>query len=115
MGQANHRRVHRCRRSRRERTQRDPIALALALEQLHEQIAILHGGAEVAKIIRHYNFRTHAVRMIYVEQAQAYDCVTDYIHTLVALLAANDREAVVAKITEHFEAKVDQVHSLVKK
>ena len=88
--------------------------LALTLEQLHEQIAILHGGAEVAKVIRNYNCRTHAVRMIYVEQTRAYDCVADYIRTLVALLVANDREAVVAKITEHFEAKVDQVHTLVK-
>ena len=95
-------------------TQRDPIVLALTLEQLHEQIAILHGGAEVAKVIRNYNCRTHAVRMIYVEQAQAYECVADYIRSLVALLAANDREAVAAKITEHFEAKVDQVHTLVK-
>ena len=95
-------------------TQRDPIALALALEQLHEQIAILHGGAEVAKVIRNYNCRTHAVRMIYVEQQQAYECVADYIRIFAALLAANDREAVVAKIKEHFEAKMDQVHTLVK-
>ena len=93
---------------------RDPIALALTLEQLHEQIGMLHGGAEVAKVIRNYNCRTHAVRMIYVEQPQAYECVADYIRSLVALLAANDREAVAAKITEHFEAKVEQVQTLVK-
>ena len=93
---------------------RDPTALVLALEQLHEQIAIMYGGAEAAKVIRSYNFRTHAVRKIYVDQTQTFESVSDYVRTLVALLEADERDTVVSKLTQHFEAKVAQVHMLVK-
>jgi len=74
----------------------------------------MYGGAEAAKVIRNYNCRTHAVRKIYVDQTQTFESVSDYVRTLVALLEADERDTVVSKLTQHFEAKAAQVHTLVK-
>jgi DNA-binding GntR family transcriptional regulator len=96
-------------------TQSDrPAALALAIEQLHEQIAVVGGNAQMAKVIRNYNCRTHAVRLIYVEQAENAESMVAYIRTMINLLELDDREALVAELERNFDTKIAHAPKLIK-
>jgi len=89
-------------------------ALALAVEQLHEQIAMAGGNAQMAKIIRNYNCRTHAVRLIYVERFEDLQSSADYVRTLTALLQLNARETIIARLKQYFDTKMARAPELIK-
>jgi DNA-binding GntR family transcriptional regulator len=89
-------------------------ALAFAVEQLHEQIAMVRGNAEMAKVIRNYNCRTHAVRLIYLGQFENLESSTDYVRTLTTRLPLNDQETIIERLQQHFNAKMARVPELIK-
>lgn len=91
-----------------------PTALALATEQLHEQIAMMNGNAQMAKVIRNYNCRTHAVRLIYTAQVENAVSMVAYIRRMITLLELDDREALVAGLKQAFDAKIAHAPELVK-
>ena len=87
---------------------------AQALELLNEQIVGLSGSNEMLRAIRGYNDRTSVVRLIYVEQVEQVESASDYVHTMIDLLEAGDRQATAARLQQRFEAKMVQVPRLVK-
>jgi DNA-binding GntR family transcriptional regulator len=96
-------------------TQSDRTAAPVfAVEQLHEQLAMVGGNAQMAKMIRNYNCRTHAVRLIYIEQFENVESSVDYVRTLTAHLQLNNREASIARLKKYFDAKMAHVPELVK-
>jgi DNA-binding GntR family transcriptional regulator len=90
------------------------VALALGVEQLHEQIAMAVGNAQMAKVIRNYNCRTHAVRLIYVDQFEGLESSADYLRTLTTLLRLNAGETIIARLKQYFDAKIARAPELIK-
>jgi DNA-binding GntR family transcriptional regulator len=90
------------------------IACALAIERLYEQLTMMSENVQMLKVIRNYNERTHAVRLIHVEQIETVESITGYIFKLLKLLKTNDREAVATKLQQRFDAKVTRLPQLIK-
>ena len=89
-------------------------ALALGIEQLHEQIAVMNGNAQMARVIQNYNCRTHAVRLVYAAQVENAESMLAYIRAMTTLLEFGDREASLAELKRNFDAKIAHAPDLVK-
>jgi DNA-binding GntR family transcriptional regulator len=90
------------------------IAATRAIEQLYEKIAALSGIGEMSKVIRNYSDRTRAVRLVYVEQIEQVESTTAFVLMIADLLEANDREKIVPRLQQRFEAKTSHLPRLVK-
>jgi DNA-binding GntR family transcriptional regulator len=89
-------------------------SLALAVEQLHEKIAMVKGNAQIAKVIRNYNCRTHAVRLVHVGQVENVESIVEYISSMTTLLEIDDREGIIRELRRHFDAKMTLAPKLIK-
>jgi DNA-binding GntR family transcriptional regulator len=89
-------------------------ACAQAVESLYEEMTMMSRNAEMLKIIRNFNNRTHAVRMIRVELFDGAESTIDYVGSLATLLKAEQREHALAKLERRFETTLAELPRLIK-
>ncbi len=96
------------------RTRQSAEAAARAVEQLYQRIVLASENAQMLQAIQNYNYRVHAVLLIFVEQLETPELTFDYVRAVTDLLAAGDRDAVQRMLRQWFDRKAACFSRLIK-
>lgn len=91
-----------------------PGACAAFVEMLFERVVMLSSNAEMLKIIRNFNDRSHFVRVLDFENEPLRQAVGGQIVELVQCLEGNKREHAIAIIETLFAGKLERLPELMK-
>lgn len=87
---------------------------AMFIEQLFERIALLAGNKEMLRIIRNFNDRTHALRIVDLREAANVRLIAADVFALIDALVAGDVEEAIANLERQTAQKVQRLPELVR-
>src|SRR5262249_8081502 len=91
-----------------------PRACAAFVESLFERVVMLSSNAEMLKIIRNFNDRSHFIRVLDFESETLRQAICGQIVELVQCLEGNKRERAIAIIETLFAGKLERLPELMK-
>lgn len=87
---------------------------AMFIEQLFERVAQLSSNKEMLRIIRNFNDRTHAVRIVDLGEATNVRVIAADIFALIDALFGGDTDMAVATLERQFTLTMQRLPELVK-
>ena len=86
---------------------------AMFIEQLYERIASLAGNKEMLRIIRNFNDRTHALRIIDLREGPSVRMIAADVFALIDALVGGDVETAVANLERQTAQQIERLPGLV--
>ena len=87
---------------------------AMFIEQLFERITSLSGNKEMLRIIRNFNDRTHAVRIVDLREPANVRLIAADIFALIDALVGGDTEKAIASLERQVAQKIQRLPELVR-